>query len=87
MELAPLLASVCTICREEVPSQGAHCAPATGGNPSKCWLQPAELEAVPMGLPCTCHRCTFNQVGHSSMWVPLGTSGGTASVPRLREVK
>lgn len=30
MELAPLLASVCTICREEAPSAGARCAPATG---------------------------------------------------------
>lgn len=87
MELAPLLASVCTICREEVPSESAHCALGTGGNTSKCWPQPVWLQPVPRGLLCACHHHTSIQPGRPSTWVLVSTSGCMASVPRLREIK
>lgn len=58
-----------------------------GGNTSTRWPQPAWLETGPWGLPCPCRHHTATQSGRPSTRVPCGTSGHTASVPRLREVK
>lgn len=55
MELAPLLASVCTICGEEMPSESAYCVPGTG---ETCPESLPLLETVPRGLLCAQHCMT-----------------------------
>lgn len=77
MELAPLLASVCTICREEMPSESPLSA---GHRPQPAWLQSTKGPTVCLSL------LRLHPVRPLTE-VLFRTPGHVASMPRLREVK